>query len=116
MLQILIRSIPQLIILGALLFYLVKKRNTLSVILFVSCLVSYAIGELQIQKSMSFQNDPGERLRTMQLLGTLSLLSYTVFAVAFLVLIISILKPPAPGYQFLDDSKQSNEEPPQNLL
>ncbi|SDD96748.1 hypothetical protein [Niabella drilacis] len=106
MLQILLRGIPQLIILAALFYYLVKKRNVLSVILFVSCLASYAISQLQFQKSMSIQQDMGERLRTMQLLGSLSLISYTVFAVAFLILIIDILKPTASGYQFLDDTKQ----------
>ncbi|MBO9596166.1 MAG: hypothetical protein J7599_25210 [Niabella sp.] len=115
MLQLSLRSIPQLIILAALLYYLIKKRNILGVTLFVSCLASYAIGEIQIQKSMSLQPDMGEKLRTMQLLGTLSLISYTVFAVAFLALIIEILKPAAPAYQFLEDSKQSDEEHPQHL-
>ncbi|MGJ7031747.1 hypothetical protein [Niabella hirudinis] len=115
MLQILLRSIPQLIILGALLYYLIKKRDLLSVILFVSCLASYVIGQLQIRKSMSIQHDIGERLRTMQLLGTLSLISYTVFAVAFLMLIIGILKPAAESYQFLDESKQSHDEQAQHL-
>lgn len=115
MLQTLLRSIPQLIILGALLYYLIKKRNILSIVLFFSYLASYAIGELQIQRSISPENDLGDRLRMMQLLGTLSRITYTVFAIAFLMLIINILKPAEQAYQFLDDSKQSNAHP-KNLL
>ncbi|MCD2423425.1 hypothetical protein LQ567_11680 [Niabella pedocola] len=111
MLQTLPGNIPQLIILGSLFYYLVRKKNTLSILLFFSYLACFIIGQFQIYQSISFRGDFGEKARVMQLLGALSLLVYTVFAITFLMLIINILKPVAQTYQFLDDSQQSNEHP-----
>ncbi|MCF3111558.1 hypothetical protein LL912_22420 [Niabella sp. CC-SYL272] len=116
MLQTIPGYIPQLIILGALFYYLIRKRNTLSVLLFCSYLACVITGQLQIYQSLSMRGDFSEKARALKLLGILSFISYTFFAIAFLMLIINILKPAAQDYQFLDDSKQSNNAPSENSL
>jgi len=98
--------IPQLIILGALVYYMTRKRDILGAVLSFSFLAVIILGILQRKQSLAPGNDFSERLRMMTLLGNLSLIAYSVFAVAFLMLIIGILKPAAPSYQFLDDTKQ----------
>lgn len=95
MLQILIQRIPLLIILAALLYYLVKKRNMLGGILFISYLASFVINLLRIQLAPSIRHNLKQELRMMTLLGYLSSIAYTIFAIAFLMLIINILKPRA---------------------
>lgn len=109
MLKMYIGVIPQLIILGALVYYLTRKRDVLGMVLSFSFLTVIILGMLQRQQSLAPGNDFTERFRMMTLLGNLSLIAYTVFAIAFLMLIISILKPATQDYQFLDDTKQSSE-------
>ncbi|WP_018629926.1 hypothetical protein [Niabella aurantiaca] len=91
MLQILLTCIPQLIIAGALLYYLVRKRDMLSGVLFVSYLASFVAGLLRL--SLSIRHDLKNELHNIVLRSYVSSIAYTVFAIAFVALIINILRP-----------------------
>ncbi|MBO9621004.1 MAG: hypothetical protein J7539_18445 [Niabella sp.] len=108
MLQTIIRTFPHLIIVAATLYYLIGKKSWLGVLLFVSSLTSTIVSVLQMQEGTSLSVDFAAKLHRMALLGNISFITYTVFAISFLILMIRILKPNATTYPFLDESVQDN--------
>ncbi|MBZ4188333.1 hypothetical protein [Niabella beijingensis] len=110
MLALIIRNIPQLIILSALFYYLIRKKSALSYVLFLSYLVSYAIGLLQFQQTISLSGRLAERHWNLMVLANISHITYLVFAIAFLKLMIDLLKPVSEKDPFLDDLRPGNTE------
>lgn len=106
----LISFVPTLLILGAWLFYMVKSKTTLSIILFACSLVSALLSFYQRYYAVTFSapTNFAERTVVLNWIGTFLTLAYLIYAVAFVVFIRMVIKPRNEAYQFLDDSRLIN--------
>lgn len=109
-LSLIMSSLPSFIFLIAWLLYLIKKKTTLSIVLFASSFYLTLANLLQtylIAMPHDFR-DTTNRMQLMSSIGMVTNLVHFVYAIAFFIFIKRIIEPKEAGYQFLDDSKTEN--------
>lgn len=110
----LLNFIPQVIILVALVWLLIRTRNILSLLMVITNIISLVFGQMAFQlslinpslKSLTFS----EKFQKIALYNNISFASYIVFAICFLVFIVQITKPVKKEYEFLSESKQEDTQ------
>lgn len=111
-----IRKVPGLIILGAAIYYLIKKKNAAGWILTIGQAGSFITGLLQSFMQGSMISGSGKLntsyMAQMQLFSSLGFFFYFIFAVGVLLVVLAAIKKPVAGeYQLLDDSLKQESDP-----
>jgi len=106
MLKLLIFQIPSLIVTGCLLLYMIKKKTSISYILFFSSMLSFLLANAAQLLVISGQMP--RQLGMFSTLNAVSVLLHVVYAITFCFFIKEVLNPTESQYQFLEDSQSGD--------
>lgn len=100
--------IPSLIILSACIFFWIKTKTTLALLLLISKILSVIV---EVTRTIILANALGDPRGTLGVTGYLSItgiisnINYFMFSILFLLLLIRLANQVKPAYSLLDDSK-----------
>ena len=101
---ILQHSFGMLMIFGASVYYMVKKKNIAGILMVLGMLVTIIFSTLSTMSMFEQVTDHGARLARMRSYSSITYISYFTFVAGFVILIINASKKDRQSYQLLDDT------------